>query len=202
MEVQLGGIRGKVGEPGERGEIPPGTPPPPPPVDPPPPPPGSGEASWNPNVSCLAQVTTIHTIVGNLANSNGGATLAGGGFDNYVIAGHSTSIDCGYAFVQLNGVTVVNAGRKLWTAGDGDACIGLTDAAEVGVTNPYLKSLHAELDFAWHSILAPGQTVNWPAAGTLVDVQGFVAWDPNHVDAAFHFYSGWEIHPVTAWRLS
>jgi hypothetical protein len=38
--------------------------------------------------------------------------------------------------------------------------------------------------------------------GTRVDVQGFVYWDPDHVNAAFHFYSGWEIHPLSAWRVS
>ena len=36
--------------------------------------------SWNPAVSCTALLTTIEGVVGNQANSNGGATYAGGGF--------------------------------------------------------------------------------------------------------------------------
>jgi hypothetical protein len=35
----------------------------------------------------------------------------------------------------------------------------------------------------------------------LFDVQGFVYWDPGHVTARWHSFSGWELHPFTAWRL-
>src|SRR2546422_153998 len=36
---------------------------------------------------------------------------------------------------------------------------------------------------------------------TYIDVQGFVYWDPDHVSDSWHSYSGWELHPLTAWRL-
>src|SRR5436305_1698072 len=35
---------------------------------------------------------------------------------------------------------------------------------------------------------------------TLIDVQGFVYWDPDHLTAQWHSFNGWEIHPLTAWR--
>ena len=38
------------------------------------------------------------------------------------------------------------------------------------------------------------------SATTLVDVQGYVYWDPDHVTSEGHSYSGWELHPLTAWR--
>src|SRR5439155_1239301 len=38
------------------------------------------------------------------------------------------------------------------------------------------------------------------SATTLIDVQGFVYWDPDHLNTTFHSFSGWELHPLTAWR--
>jgi hypothetical protein len=35
-----------------------------------------------------------------------------------------------------------------------------------------------------------------------IDVQGFIYWDPTEVTTQGHMYSGWELHPFTAWRLS
>src|SRR5438094_9033171 len=37
---------------------------------------------------------------------------------------------------------------------------------------------------------------------TSIDVQGFIYWDPTEVTTQGHMYSGWELHPFTAWRLS
>jgi len=39
------------------------------------------------------------------------------------------------------------------------------------------------------------------AFGTLIDLQGFGFWDPVHCRDAFHNYSGWEIRPITGWRV-
>src|SRR5207249_5991853 len=36
---------------------------------------------------------------------------------------------------------------------------------------------------------------------TLLDVQGFIYWDPEHASDANHAFSGWELHPLTGWRL-
>src|SRR5439155_19347084 len=33
------------------------------------------------------------------------------------------------------------------------------------------------------------------SATTLIDVQGFVYWDPDHLNTTFHSFSGWELHP-------
>src|SRR5439155_4215374 len=38
------------------------------------------------------------------------------------------------------------------------------------------------------------------SSSTLIDIQGFVYWDPVHVCCGYHSFSGWEIHPITAWR--
>jgi hypothetical protein len=28
----------------------------------------------------------------------------------------------------------------------------------------------------------------------------FVYWDPEHTDEEWHSFSGWELHPLAAWR--
>jgi hypothetical protein len=60
-----------------------------------------------------------------------------------------------------------------------------------------MHKIHVEIDMNWeHSKIAP-QT---PPTGSLIDLQGFIFWDDAHLDAGWHSFSGWEIHPLTAWR--
>jgi hypothetical protein len=71
--------------------------------------------------------------------------------------------------------------------------------------------IHAEIDHDWKAAGYCGtgtmcdnstlgsQTVT---ASTMIDVQGFVYWDPENLDQSWHQFSGWEIHPLTAWKLS
>lgn len=59
--------------------------------------------------------------------------------------------------------------------------------------------IHSEIDMYWnHAGTAPTQ----PAYGTMIDVQGFIFWDDGHTGLSWHHYSGWELHPFTAWRLA
>src|SRR5438093_821777 len=39
-----------------------------------------------------------------------------------------------------------------------------------------------------------------PNPGQLIDVQGFVYWDADSLNFSTHNWSGWELHPFTAWR--
>ena len=71
--------------------------------------------------------------------------------------------------------------------------------------------IHAEIDHDWkaagycgtgtvcdNATLASQTT----PSSTLIDVQGFVYWDPENLNATWHQFNGWEIHPLTAWKLS
>jgi hypothetical protein len=190
----------------------------PPPPPPPPPPPGT--MSWNPNVKRTPQVTTIPFIIGNKVGSCGGATEAGGGFPNHLKGTEGAApgqpipseIPSSIAFVQINGVRLEGTNRKLWGVGDGDATTNSSDPNRPDIGNIFMKGIHLELSRYWGTIQRsdgsiqgpfldpyPGQTV-WPAPGRLVDVQGFVRWDALHTTANGHYCSGWEIHPVSAWR--
>src|SRR5205807_1115275 len=67
-------------------------------------------------------------------------------------------------------------------------------------SNVYLCRIHVEIDQAWKSAgIAPQ---NPPSTTQLFDIQGFVYWDCCHDNDQWHSYSGWELHALTAWRLS
>ena len=81
--------------------------------------------------------------------------------------------------------------------------------------------IHVEIDHDWKAAgYCPSTSKGWSCnanllnssttTSTLLDIQGFVYWDTNHTsngvqDCAMcqpqHSFSGWEIHPLTAWRI-
>jgi hypothetical protein len=153
--------------------------------------------SWNPHLDCRATVTTLRILLGKRRNKLGGATYRGGGFKPGIpnrrafhppchINGHPT-------MVQLNGVKVGSC-KKI--SGDGDWTCSLWDPSTPATRPKSMKSIHIETDrsFRRHS--------GWsrPPGGVLIRVQGFVFWDPGHTTAAWHNYTGWELHSFTAWR--
>jgi len=160
-------------------------------------------SSWNRYVTRSILKTSIPTILGSCSSAYGGATEGCGGFPRHPRNTRLTPSQVNsssWAVVELDNVVVRNEGRKYWGNGDGDACIGLYAPAYT-YRNLYHKALHAELDYGWRSYYSSSQKAFGNlAAGTHVDVQGLVYWDSYHTTASFHYYSGWEIHPVFAWR--
>ena len=83
--------------------------------------------------------------------------------------------------------------------GNCDLTLNLDDNITISCPGCYLHKIHTEIDMYWNSSrIAP---VMIPV-DTWIDVQGFVYWDPDHVNDPGHSYSGWELHPFTAWRMS
>ncbi len=85
-----------------------------------------------------------------------------------------------------------------------NSCISATDPTCYG-------RIHAEIDHDWKaagycgaSTFCDNTTLAFQTSpnSTLIDVQGFVYWDPGNLDQTWHQFSGWEIHPLTAWKLS
>jgi hypothetical protein len=77
--------------------------------------------------------------------------------------------------------------------------LNLNDNVTIPCPACYLHKIHVEIDMYWNASKTAPRMI---PTGTLIDVQGFVYWDPNHVTDAGHSYSGWELHPFTAWRIS
>src|SRR5437870_4079380 len=62
-----------------------------------------------------------------------------------------------------------------------------------------MHKLHSEIDMYWNrSGIAP----HAPTSGALIDIQGLASCDDAHLADSWHSFSGWELHPVSAWRLS
>jgi PKD domain len=69
--------------------------------------------------------------------------------------------------------------------------------------------IHSEIDRDWKAAHYCGSSTTCDDAAlgsqitssTLLDVQGYVYWDPDHLTAQWHNFNGWELHPFTAWRL-
>jgi hypothetical protein len=162
-------------------------------------------SSWNPHTACTAELTTLPTIIGSVVGPYGGALEPGGAFQPHLHGNadrHMLNPPCAVGteptFVQINGVIV----GKDWdpVRSDGDYTGTLADGSRPDITNAYMKAVHAEIDGTWFKAgVAP---LDLPPAGTKVDVQGFIYWDPGHATERFHNFSGWELHPLSAWRIS
>ncbi len=156
------------------------------------------DRSWNPHVTCVATVTTLHAVLGSQRSALGGATFAGGGFKPGIPDKRSTNPPCSVSGVP----TLVELHRVQFSKcskinSDGDWTCPLIDPSMVGKLPADLNAIHVELD---GNFRAKGWAPKIPPGGTLVDIQGFVFWDPGHTTTAWHHHSGWEIHSFTAWR--
>ena len=159
--------------------------------------------SWSPHTTCTPVRTTIPEIVGTAESGDHGATEAGGRFQPHLRGGaeqHLLNPPCDVggtpAFVEVDDVVISSAPDR---PSDGDDVANVTEADRPDIANPYLKTIHVEIDGTWiNANVAPPLL---PPLGTKIDVQGFVFWDPAHVNEASHSYSGWELHPLAAWRL-
>jgi hypothetical protein len=66
--------------------------------------------------------------------------------------------------------------------------------------NPYLNRLYLNIERSWKVAgIAPAGA---PNDTRMIDIQGFVFWYQAFDNQTWHSYSGWEIHPLTAWRYS
>jgi hypothetical protein len=161
--------------------------------------------SWSSHTTCTPVRTTIPEIVGTAENAKHGATEAGGRFQPHLRGGaqqHLLNPPCDVGgtptFVEVDDVVIARAPNR---SGDGDDSTNLTQADRPDIANPNMKTLHVEIDGTW--IAAGVNPPLWPLElGTRLDVQGFVFWDPAHLNDDWHQFSGWELHPVAAWRYA
>jgi hypothetical protein len=165
--------------------------------------------SWNPAVGCTAALTTIEGVIGSQPNANGGATYGGGGFIPGIPNKRSTAPSCtvngNTTFVEIHGIQMLTTTFAIEDCAqypNGNFCDTTFNARDPKCTNSdtYLCQMHMEIDQAWKSAgIAPQ---NPPVTTQLLDVQGFVFWDDGHLNNSWHSFSGWEIHPISAWRFS
>jgi len=166
-------------------------------------------SSWNPAVTCNAVLTSIEGIIGSQPNANGGATYAGGGFIPGIPNKRSNSPPCtvngNTTFVEIHGVQMLTLTYVVEDCAqypNGNFCDTTFNFQDPKCTtlDVNLCRIHMEIDQAWKSAgIAPQ---NPPVTSQLFDIQGFVYWDNGHTNDSWHSFSGWEIHPISAWRFS
>ena len=128
---------------------------------------------------------------------------------NGVQRGYRAEEDWNTSFMPINGGSQYPNGRQsdstfnILTPGYG--------TCQSTNTTSCMHQLHAEIDHDWKgaSYCGPNTACDnntlvaqTAAYKSLIDIQGFVFWDADHVNESDHNFSGWEIHPVTAWRIS
>src|SRR2546422_1214190 len=100
--------------------------------------------------------------------------------------------DCRTAYDQSNGAALFSNGKNC------DVVFSVGNASATSCPSCYMHRIYAEIDGDWNaSGISPPIP---PNPGQLIDVQGFVYWDPDSFNVSSHNWSGWELHPFTAWK--
>src|SRR5437867_2774422 len=170
-------------------------------------------SSWNTAVTCQPVIATVRDILGSQLNSNGGATFSGGygvSIPDKRSINPPCNVNAKQMLVEIHNVVLIDFSAADECGDPGysppipsaycDSTGNIEDQNDHTFGSNYnMVRMHTENDMDWkyHSIAYPDAPMGVP-----IDVQGFVYWDPSHVAEAWHSYSGWELHPLTAWRLS
>ncbi len=160
---------------------------------------GVTDSSWNSAVTCSATVTTIEQVLGN-------GSYASGGFRPGIPDKRSTTPPCSVnlnaTFVEIRNIRIVqyslaHEDYALYPNGNFSDTTATLEDPSCPFTNSTRCHIFVEIDRAWK---ANGIAPSDPLTTTNLDVQGFVYWNPSGVGQAWHSYTGWEIHPITATR--
>ena len=185
----------------------------------------SSLTSWNPNVSCSADLVTIRDVLGPAYPSQ---TVNGSRYQTNSTAGgipqeRALAPPCTItnktgtvmsSFVQINGVSLYGYGVKTtdcsgWYSkqngggrypGNKTFCTNAGQIITIGTTRGYMK---IEIDRDWLGKGYCGVGVPYCDNATLGNYQssGNISLDVQ----GFIFWEGpwhWEVHPMTGWRLS
>jgi hypothetical protein len=184
--------------------------------------------SWNKHVTARPVYATIPEILGTTVDALGGATLSGGWYSGVSLADQrqwvNKKVVSGADQRRLvpppaawEGVPVfveVDDVEAVWMVDNGGVPGTDQDTSAnvcmVGQPRSNLTCIHIEIDGRWKARgwAPPDFPMRVP-----IDVQGYVYWDNPHESEGDpensapsnyilgHYETGWEVHPVSAWRL-
>jgi hypothetical protein len=118
-------------------------------------------------------------------------------------------LDCNTMYDSINGGGAY-PNKSLYCDTTPDIHIpGLPYACTNSTTTGCMNRIHTEIDHDWKAAgycgtgtVCDNSTLHGVSKITPIDIQGFVYWDPEGLTSFSHGLSGWEIHPLTAWRVS
>src|SRR5438445_11302357 len=159
--------------------------------------PGSTPPGWvSPGPPCT--ITNSHGTVAVFVEIDG---VKRGGIVNEDCSGSYDAINGGTSTGGSYCDSTFNIYDPVVVPNDSTSCTSSTDHTCYG-------KIHSEIDHDWKAARYCGSSTtcddvalgSQTTTSTLIDVQGFVYWDPDHLTAQWHNFNGWEIHPLTAWR--
>jgi len=191
-------------------------------AEPPPP------VSWNKHVKERPVRATISEILGTTINTMDGATRAGGWHGGKSLADHrrwaGKKLVSGVDQKRLVPPPAEVAGVPVLVEVDNAEIVAMYDnghvpgtdhdtsanACMVGRPRSNLTCIHIGIDGRWKARgwAPPDFPMHIP-----IDIQGYIYWDDPHPSEGVplnsapshyvqgHYETGWEIHPVSAWRL-
>jgi len=190
---------------------------------------GATDPSWSPSVSCQAVVTSIEDVLGSQYNTATGGAIYGGAFLPGIpnrLSLHppcSAGVPANMTFVEIRNVTmsgsvmtIENCAKNFDTTNGGGAYPNKWQSCDM-TTNLFdpngpkipnvacsvcMGGIHVGIDRDWNASQMSPPMMGVPSVGQRLDVQGFLYWNPFWVNQGWHLFSGWEMHPLTAWRYS
>ena len=150
----------------------------------------------------------------SITNSKGQVISSFVEIDGVALSGLLNDQDCSTKYDPLNGGSALPNGATYCTYtfnAYNSSVISPSNYAKacLSATDPVCAArIHIAIDLDW---LAAGYcgvgtacnnvTIGSYKYGTLFDIQGFVYWNPLFLNESWHSFSGWELHPLTAWKL-
>src|SRR6266480_2046777 len=135
--------------------------------------PSTGLTSWNPNVNCTPTLVTVEQIVGNQTGPQGGATQGGSVFNPGITSPYGPD------------------NTKRWLTPSSSTPQGWTSPG------PSCTIINAN-----GQIVSAFVQVNGVQRGYRAEEDWNTSFMPINGGSQYPNFSGWEIHPVTAWRIS
>jgi hypothetical protein len=171
---------------------------------------GGGVKRWLTNALGNAPTGWVQNgpecTITNLKGSSGQASFVE--IDGVKVSALKESGDCSANFDLINGGGPMGGTYCDYTFNAYDPSVNPSNCTSP-LSSACYEIIHVEVDQDWQGAgfcatqCNPSSLVSLISSNpnAVIDIQGFVYWDPEEVTIQAHSFSGWEIHPLTAWRI-
>ncbi len=129
--------------------------------------------------------------------------------NNVLLVSPTNEEDCSTTFNSSNGGGLYPNGNLYCDTDQNLHTLGHSGNCSSTDTSGCMHRIFFEIDRDWKAAgycgtgtVCDNSTMHQLTTSTLIDVQGFLYWNPSDTTQSWHSFSGWEVHPLTAWKLS